>query len=119
MNCVNHAEVAATAFCRNCGKALCQECQRSAEGTVFCVEHEPAPRLAPGSARPATPPAPVSGVSPGLAFVLGLIPGVGAVYNGQYMKGFVHVLILGLMISILGNVMQIQDLVLSVHTHSL
>jgi TM2 domain-containing membrane protein YozV len=39
-------------------------------------------------------------VSPGLAFVLGLIPGVGAVYNGQYAKGVVHVVILGLLISI-------------------
>jgi hypothetical protein len=38
--------------------------------------------------------------SPGLAFVLGLIPGVGAVYNGQYAKGLLHVVILGLAISL-------------------
>jgi len=31
---------------------------------------------------------------------LGLIPGVGAIYNGQYAKGIVHVLIFGLMISV-------------------
>ena len=37
---------------------------------------------------------------PGLAFVLGLIPGVGAIYNGQYAKGVVHVVIFGLLISI-------------------
>ena len=42
-------------------------------------------------------------VSPGLAFVLGLIPGVGAIYNGQYAKGLIHVIIIGLMISILSN----------------
>ena len=37
-------------------------------------------------------------VSPGLAFALGLIiPGVGAIYNGQYAKGLVHVLILSLL----------------------
>ena len=41
--------------------------------------------------------------SPGLAFVLGLIPGVGAIYNGQYAKGLVHVIIIGLTISILSN----------------
>jgi hypothetical protein len=42
--------------------------------------------------------------SPGLAFILGLfIPGVGAIYNGQYAKGVVHVLILGLLISIMGS----------------
>jgi hypothetical protein len=41
-----------------------------------------------------------TGTSPGLAFVLGLIPGVGAVYNGQYAKGLLHVVILGLAISL-------------------
>lgn len=42
-------------------------------------------------------------VSPGLAFGLGLIPGVGAIYNGQYAKGLTHVVIFGLFISILAN----------------
>ena len=45
----------------------------------------------------------ISDVSPGLAFVLGLIPGVGAIYNGQYAKGLVHVIIIGLIISMLSN----------------
>lgn len=40
-------------------------------------------------------------VSPGLAFGLGLIPGVGAIYNGQYAKGLTHVVIFGLFVSIL------------------
>jgi LiaI-LiaF-like transmembrane region len=39
-------------------------------------------------------------VSPGLAFLLGLIPGVGAIYNAQYAKGLIHVLVLGVLISI-------------------
>jgi hypothetical protein len=48
--------------------------------------------------------------SPGLAFLLGLIPGVGAIYNGQYLKGFIHVAILGVLISILsGNHMGGHD----------
>jgi hypothetical protein len=42
-----------------------------------------------------------TGASPGLAFILGLIPGVGAIYNGQYAKGIIHVVILGLIISIM------------------
>jgi len=29
----------------------------------------------------------VNNTSPALAFLLGLIPGVGAIYNGQYVKG--------------------------------
>ena len=32
---------------------------------------------------------------------LGLIPGVGAIYNGQYAKGLIHAIILGLLISIM------------------
>lgn len=52
----------------------------------------------------ATPPPPAhQDASPGVAFVLGLIPGVGAIYNGQYAKGLVHVIIIGLTISILAN----------------
>jgi len=43
------------------------------------------------------------GASPGLAFVLGMIPGVGAIYNGQYVKGLIHVIILGILISIVSS----------------
>ena len=35
-----------------------------------------------------------------MAFLLGLIPGVGAIYNGQYLKGLVHAIIIGLLISL-------------------
>jgi TM2 domain-containing membrane protein YozV len=44
--------------------------------------------------------------------VLGLIPGVGAIYNGQYAKGVVHVVIFGLLISIMdaGNVHGLEPL---------
>lgn len=42
-------------------------------------------------------------VSPPLAFVLGFIPGVGAIYNGQYVKGLIHVACIGLAISILNS----------------
>ncbi len=59
------------------------------------------PYTAPAAARPA-PVADLS-VSPGLAFILGLIPGVGAIYNSQYAKGLIHVLILGTLISIGSN----------------
>jgi hypothetical protein len=92
MNCYKHPDVAAVAFCRTCGRPLCQACQRQVEGTVVCEEHAPQ-QIVP-------PPKVHTDVSPGLAFVLGLIPGVGAIYNGQYAKGIVHVVIFGLLISI-------------------
>jgi Domain of unknown function (DUF5668)/B-box zinc finger len=126
MNCQNHPDIPATAYCRTCGKAVCDQCRRNAYGTVFCAEHAPAPAPPPqpepesvppfrGSAAPATgyaafarsaPQSPVhspvhSDVSPGLALVLGFIPGVGAIYNGQYAKGLVHAIIFGILVSIL------------------
>jgi hypothetical protein len=113
MNCQNHPELPAVAFCRSCGKPLCQTCQRSAQGTIYCEEHAPADSATPAADSPVSPespwtapstavppPVPDAGVSPGLAFILGLIPGVGAIYNGQYAKGLVHVVVLGLLISI-------------------
>ncbi len=110
MNCQNHAETPATAYCRSCGKPVCDECRRDAFGTVYCAEHVPAP--APPDAapnppfagpQPGVPPVPPpyhSDVSPPLALFLGMIPGVGAIYNGQYAKGLVHAIIWGLLMSI-------------------
>lgn len=108
MNCQNHPDVPATAYCRTCGKPVCEQCRRDVYGTVFCAEHVPAPAAAPPPIpMPAGPGSPssyaLSNVSPPLAFFLGLIPGVGAIYNGQYAKGLVHALIVGLVISILDS----------------
>ncbi|MEJ7604775.1 MAG: hypothetical protein WKF37_00530 [Bryobacteraceae bacterium] len=110
MNCANHPDIAATAFCRTCGKALCITCQRPAQGTVFCEDHAivevpPAAAYSPYTVPYGAPYGvnPNAGPSPGLAFLLGLIPGVGAIYNGQYGKGLIHVVILGLLISILNS----------------
>src|SRR5215472_4895667 len=110
MNCVNHPDLPAIAYCRTCGQPLCEACRVSAGGTVYCREHAPvaapesspytAPAPAPASARPSAPDA---GASPGLAFLLGLIPGVGAIYNGQYVKGLIHVVVLGVLISIVSS----------------
>jgi len=111
MNCFNHSETPAVAYCRACGKALCNECKRTAQGTIFCDEHAPAAAVegavqraqdtatAAGAPSPAGPIA-TGDVSPGLACLLGFIPGVGAIYNGQYAKGLVHAIVFGLLVSI-------------------
>src|SRR5262245_42331779 len=103
MNCSTHTDAPAVAFCRACGKALCADCRRVAEGTVYCAEH--APRVSAGGFDAGAPfqSAPQGGANPGLAFLLGLIPGVGAIYNGQYAKGLVHAVIFGLLISIMSS----------------
>jgi hypothetical protein len=38
-----------------------------------------------------------------LAFILGWIPGVGAIYNGQYVKGLVHAVIFGLIVTLISE----------------
>ena len=108
MNCENHPEVAAAAYCRTCGKPVCAECRRDAFGTVFCAEHAPAPAAGGPASPPAAgqawkPPAPYPEIAPGLAFFLGWIPGVGAIYNGQYAKGLVHAVIWGILVTITGS----------------
>jgi hypothetical protein len=118
MNCYQHPETPAVAYCRSCGRPLCAVCQRPAEGTVFCPEHAPAAAggyytggTGPGAFDPSNPyvgsagPIPPTGIrtSPALAFILGWIPGVGAIYNGQYIKGLVHAVIFGFLITIADN----------------
>jgi len=99
MNCATHNQVAAVAYCRTCGKPLCAACAHDVRGTKFC-EQCLAERIGDALPPPPPPGAPVPGQplsterlpSPGLAAVLGFIPGVGAMYNGQFMKGFIHVM---------------------------
>lgn len=98
MNCAIHSEMPATSFCRTCGKAMCANCTRTVRGVVYCedcIAHRlqdtmpagtPPAGVVAAEAAPGTP-------SPGLAAVLGFIPGVGAMYNGQFAKAFIHVLI--------------------------
>jgi hypothetical protein len=55
------------------------------------------------TSQPGHPPITDPGASPGLAFLLGFIPGVGAIYNGQYVKGLIHVVVMGVLISIVNS----------------
>lgn len=103
MKCAVHTDVDATGYCRNCGKAMCAVCVRPVHDVLYCEDclakvlgHAVA---APDLAAPAAgvPPAAVAleqGANPGLAFILGfLFPGLGAVYNGQYNKALIHIVV--------------------------
>jgi hypothetical protein len=137
MNCANHPEAPVSAFCRECGKPMCQDCQCLALGSVYCAEHAPAaatvgstappapepPAAAPYTATPyatsysapPVPPSPYTAPAPApakvcdrnahplLAFLLGFIPGVGALYNGQLAKGLIHAVVFGLLVSLASN----------------
>lgn len=102
MNCAKHNDVAAQAYCRTCGKGLCAACIRDVQGSIYCEDclaaklgQGPQPYAGPsGGAVPPPPgPVPTGSGSPGLAAMLGFIPGVGAMYNGQFMKALAHVVI--------------------------
>jgi len=101
MKCAVHADVDATGYCRNCGKALCPNCAREVRGALYCEECI-AEKVAPTSSQSPSqsqPPA-ASNSNPGMALLLGFIPGLGAVYNGEYLKALIHVVIFGGLIAI-------------------
>ena len=112
MNCANHPDIAAAAFCRSCGKPLCPSCTRNVKGVIYCENcladrlqgvqpavqpPPPASGFVPPVGTPGyvAPVQPSSGPNPALAGILaGFFPfGVGAVYTGQYAKGLAHLLI--------------------------
>src|SRR5215472_11399058 len=119
MNCATHNDVAAVAFCRTCGKPLCNQCTRDVRGVIYC-ESCLAARMegaAPAGAYPPPPqnpyqpvvdpgvafripPQPQTGPNPTVAGILaGFFPfGVGAVYCSQYAKGLAHLVIMVLLI---------------------
>jgi hypothetical protein len=124
MNCANHADLSAVAYCRTCGKPLCGNCTRPVRGVIYCEEclgarMEGVPTgtagFVAGSYAAATPspavtrqvpppPPPVgsgSGPNPAVAGILaGFFPfGVGAVYTGQYAKGLAHLAIFAALIA--------------------
>jgi hypothetical protein len=108
MNCANHPDIAAVAYCRTCGKPLCASCTRDVKGVIYC-ENCLAARLEGTPPPPPTvyqqvmdqdlglkvPPSPGPGPNPTVAGILaGFFPfGVGAVYCGQYAKGLANLLI--------------------------
>lgn len=93
MNCATHAEVQSEAFCTQCGRALCKDCVRMVQTSIYCESC-----LAASLKKPPKPEAKtIGGDNPDTAFVLGLIPGVGAIYNGEYFKAAIHVLVFGML----------------------
>jgi len=116
MKCAVHAEADATGYCRNCGKALCGVCVRPVRDVLYCedclatVLGHPAQTgtaqtpAAPQGAAYAAPVAPVQAArapasgSPVVAFILGFFPGLGAVYNGEYNKALIHIVVFAAMI---------------------
>jgi len=109
-------------MCAACARPVrdvlyCEDCLATVMGHGTLAPTTPAPAAAaPGFAsRPSEPPTagsatssvppygpppgaayqtrPAGSSSPVIAFILGLFPGLGAIYNGQYNKGLIHIAI--------------------------
>jgi TM2 domain-containing membrane protein YozV len=111
MKCAVHPDVEASGYCRNCGKPMCSTCVRPVKDVLYCEEclaavmglsapQSPAatevaasPVASPLPAAQAGRPAVPSKGNPGVAFLLGLIPGLGAIYNGEYNKALIHIVV--------------------------
>lgn len=94
MKCANHPAADATAYCQHCGKPLCAECIRAQGERILCESC-----AAPGAAA-AVPSGAPSLPNPALAAVLGFIPGVGAMYNGQLAKALAHVILFAIFVAL-------------------
>jgi hypothetical protein len=115
------SETKPVGFCQHCGKPLNPETIRVVGPAVYCepclaAQLSGAQAAAGGKQSP--PPAaatdtvwqwgagmppgwtPGTGPNPGLAALLGLIPGVGAMYNEQYAKGIFHLMVFAVLISL-------------------
>jgi len=119
MQCALHPEAVATAYCSNCGLALCFNCSETIGGRVLCpscsrlsrANSVNAPSQVDDSSSPQTNPMPEREkpyipergypyCSPNVSLVLGLIPGVGSICNGDYVKAFLQILIFGSLVSL-------------------
>ena len=82
MKCSYHPAVDSLEFCSTCSKALCTECSHQIKGKVFCQDC-----LVRGAEwASAVKDLRIPTDAPKRAAALSLIPGMGAVYNGEYQK---------------------------------
>ncbi len=97
MKCTFHPTHLASVRCSSCESPLCSACDHRIKGFPYCQDcivagiemlrhqHRPGHAQGPGSPREAK--------SPLVALLLGLIPGLGAAYNGQPVKALVHFIV--------------------------
>jgi len=91
MYCAYHPIHAASARCISCGRTLCAACDHRIKGNPHCQDCIVAGIAMLGRANASGQrPLPQDAKSPMLALLLGLIPGLGAAYNGQNVKALVH-----------------------------
>ncbi|HEX6279869.1 MAG TPA: hypothetical protein VFZ49_07605 [Pyrinomonadaceae bacterium] len=91
MNCAYHTQNGAVVQCNACGKPLCPACDHRIKGFPYCqdcivmgvdlLRQQNSSNYGP-YVRKST--------SPFIAFILSVVPGLGAAYNGQTVKALVY-----------------------------
>jgi hypothetical protein len=100
MKCSYHPTVDSLEFCSTCSKALCTECSHQIKGKVFCQDC-----LMRGAEWAATvKDLRIPTDAPKRAAALSLIPGMGAVYNGEYQKAITQFAIFAALVVMGDNV---------------
>lgn len=113
-------------FCQDCGKPLSKETARTVGTGMFCepcLQIRLAANQSPAGAAPtatgygytapaaaAAPPNFAGDVHPWIAGLLGFIPGVGAMYNGQFAKGIAHLVVFAVLVSLANHVSDVFGL---------
>ena len=107
-------------FCQECGRGLTIATLRRVNNGTFCVPCASVMQAAQSSAQSSGAWQPVSPKYPGgipygtvppagsepnpvLAGILGVIPGVGAMFNGQYAKGAMHLIVFVVLLTLADN----------------
>jgi hypothetical protein len=107
MNCTTHQETPAAAYCRTCGKPLCESCKREVQGLIYCEDCIAARvHASPAATSVTNPHAP----NPAVAAVLGFIPGVGAMYCGEFLRAIIHVGVFAVLMAIANEVHALEIL---------
>lgn len=97
MNCANHEQALATSVCATCGRALCADCTIRVQDRVTCKTCLESRELERAKRAPMQK-------SPTVAAFLSLMPGLGQVYVGYYLAGFINVLVVALLINTVAHI---------------
>ncbi|MDA2926880.1 DUF5668 domain-containing protein [Acidobacteria bacterium AH-259-G07] len=86
MKCYYHPDLDSANSCSVCSKFLCASCSHTIKGKVYCQDCLVAgAELATIASSPR-----FANYSPARAALFAIVPGLGAVYNRQYVKAVVH-----------------------------
>ncbi len=99
MNCLNHPSSESQGICTACGKPLCSECLYKVKGKPFCQEC-----IVQGAEwAPIIKGRRLSSTTPKWAAFWALIPGIGAVFNNEYLKAIAYFSVFAWLIMMAGG----------------